>query len=179
MVVLALLALLVFAVVALFLGPAWLLWSLPGGLPLGTLLAAAGLVAGAAVPVLVMPGGRGFRILALLVLAAAVLWFPLGLLLAGNPGLNFDGGAASQVFWTFTKVTVSAMLVMLLATGLKTASSAGAPALLTRGVLNPPDRAPVKTACRCARSSDPSALAPGQRATQQTTTDADIEHLRQ
>ncbi len=80
-----------------------LLAGLPGGLPLGTLLAALALVAGAAVPLtasrprslLRWAGGAG--------LVAAALWLPLGVYLSGNPALNFVSDASGSVlFWELT-----------------------------------------------------------------------------
>lgn len=65
--------------------------ALPGGLPLGNLLAAValGALAGASVA-LARPDGAIGR-LARIVLLAAAAWLPLSLLLAGNVALNFSG----------------------------------------------------------------------------------------
>lgn len=87
------------------LGPAGLVEArLPGGLPLGTLLAAVALVAGAAVPLAASRPGTVLRWVGAAGLGAAAAWLPLGIVLSGNAALNFvDDAADSALFWTLTR----------------------------------------------------------------------------
>lgn len=110
----ALLAVVLVCVLPLALGlEGVLLVELPGGLPLGTLLAAVAFVAGAAVPVVAGRAGTGHRRVASVVLVAALLWLPLGAALAGNPSLSFvDDPVQSAFFWRFTGALGVAILAM-------------------------------------------------------------------
>lgn len=78
--------------VALFSGADWLEAALPGGLPLGNVLAALALCAPAATAALIARHGSLARGVAVAVLVLGLAWMPVSLLLAGNPELNFAGG---------------------------------------------------------------------------------------
>ena len=110
-------ALALFAVAAISLasvmsGVSCLEFVLPGGLPAGNALAAIGLVAAAAVPVLLSPVGSKLRAAGLATLAAAAAWLPLSIALAGNLALNFASGRGS--IWTgFSLAVLVAVLFTL------------------------------------------------------------------
>lgn len=86
---------------------------LPGGLPLGNLVAAVALAClGAAV--LVLAPARGFfRHLARMTLVASASWLPVSILLAGNLRLNFANGRG-DAWLTFTTAVLCASLLMLI-----------------------------------------------------------------
>lgn len=80
-----------------------LLFGLPGGLPLGTLLAALAFVLGAVVSVAASQPRSLLRRVSVVALAAAALWLPIGVYLAENAALRFVNDAAdSAVFWRLT-----------------------------------------------------------------------------
>lgn len=102
-----------------------LLIALPGGLPLGTLLAAVALIAGSAIPLAQSREYSWLRRAGSIVFVAAIVWLPLGILLSGNPSLSFMQDASdSAFFWRFTAVLVVLILVSI--------SWAGMEALLQR-----------------------------------------------
>lgn len=74
---------------------------LPGGLPLGNLLSAAGLCALPFIAFLLAPPGGKARKYAAFSLALAVAWLPVSLAMAGNLQLNFSNGLGT-VWWTAT-----------------------------------------------------------------------------
>lgn len=80
-----------------------LLVVLPGGLPLGNLLASLVLLSANGVA---LNQGRGrslFFRCSLIALAGTMVWLPLGFVLSGNPALNFSGvGGAAALFWRYT-----------------------------------------------------------------------------
>ena len=88
---------------------------LPGGLPLGNLLAAVALTAAAAIPLVTSRPGTALRRIALGSVLASLLWLPAGVWLSGNAALNFSSGAEfSAMFWRFTgglAVLIVALLV--------------------------------------------------------------------
>ncbi len=90
-----------FALFALMSGTDWLGDELPGGLPLGNAMAAAGLCAVAGVAVALSQPSTALRIVSLCVLAAAAVWLPASIALAGNAALNFANGRGS-VWWVFS-----------------------------------------------------------------------------
>ena len=67
---------------------------LPGGLPLGNLLAAVALSSLACIAFFIAPS-ISTRRFAAVALVATVAWLPLSVLLAGNLVLNFSGGPGS------------------------------------------------------------------------------------
>jgi len=84
-------------------GERLLLISLPGGVPFGTFLAAVALVAGSVMPRVVSRKGSLLWRVSSLVIIAAILWLPLGIVLSGNPALSFVNDASdSALFWRFT-----------------------------------------------------------------------------
>lgn len=99
------------ALVALALMQGWpqLLWDLPGGLPLGTALAALALCAPAVVALLLSPAATADRRLAQVALVAGMTWLPVSILMAGNPRLNFTGGNSTWLLFT----AITALLVIL------------------------------------------------------------------
>jgi hypothetical protein len=102
------------ALVVFALANAWegLLWSLPGGLPLGNALVALALCALPAAALLLSPPGTIGRRLSLVSLVVSMAWLPVSVLMAGNPNLNFSGG--SGFAWTvFTAVTALMAILSL------------------------------------------------------------------
>jgi hypothetical protein len=82
---------------------AFLLFGLPGGLPLGTLLAALIFVLGSAVCLAASQPRSLLRLTSLGTVVAASLWLPIGIWLAENAALNFVNDAAdSAAFWRLT-----------------------------------------------------------------------------
>lgn len=101
-----LLAVVVFVVLSLLRGASYLETPLPGGLPLGNVLAALGLCAMAGAATALSLRGTGLRTAALASLVGAALWLPASVLLAGNPQLNFGGGRGAT--WLVFSVAVFA-----------------------------------------------------------------------
>ncbi len=93
--VMALLALAAFATLSLVFGATYLEAGLPGGLPLGNVLAWLGPCAMAGAAVVLSARGTVLRAASLASLAGAALWLPASVALAGNLGLNFGGGRGS------------------------------------------------------------------------------------
>ena len=90
--VVVLLAFVAFVLLSLFRGAPYLETDLPGGLPFGNLLTALGLCATAGASLALSLRGTKRRTVAAASLAAAVLWLPVSVLLAGNLQLNFGEG---------------------------------------------------------------------------------------
>lgn len=87
------------AVMALVSGGSFLEWPLPGGLPFGNAIAAAGLCALAGMAVVIaLPGSRA-RPVAWLALLACVAWLPASVALAGNLSLNFTWSRGITWMW--------------------------------------------------------------------------------
>lgn len=101
----ALLVLAVAAILSLALGAPYLEARLPGGLPLGNVLAGLGPCAMAGAAVVLGKRGSVLRVASLASLAGAALWLPVSVILAGNPELNFDNGRG-PVWLAFTAVVV-------------------------------------------------------------------------
>jgi len=114
--VVMLLALAAFALASLALGATFLGQRLPGGLPLGNLLAALVPCGSAGAALVLSKPGTALRIASGIALAAAVLWLPVSVALAGNVELNFSGtrgpawlalslvvaaGAVGMLLWAF------------------------------------------------------------------------------
>jgi hypothetical protein len=110
--VLLLLALAIVSFAALLSGASYLEVVLPGGLPAGNAVAAIGLVAAAALPVLLSSAGSVLRGAALVALAAAACWLPLSIALAGNLALNFAIGSGS-IWLGFTLAVILFVLCTL------------------------------------------------------------------
>jgi hypothetical protein len=97
-----------------------LLLFLPGGLPLGTLMAAVAMISASLIPV-VKPNSASFlRRAGWILVSASVLWLPLGIYLSGNAALNFVQDAAdAQLFWRFTTGLGVCILIVLVWTGIQ------------------------------------------------------------
>lgn len=94
---------------ALATGAAWLGLELPGGLPVGKLLAALGLCFLAGAAFTLSPRGTARRVAAGAALACAASWLPLSVALAGNLALNFEYGRGAA--WLgFTQGVVGLVL---------------------------------------------------------------------
>ena len=107
-----LLVIIALCILALFFGPeSLLIVRLPGGLPLGTLFAIVALTAGAAIPLTLSRPKTPLRWAGAVALAAAVLWFPVGVYLAGNVDLNFYNDAADSAL--FKQVTIGTSVLIL------------------------------------------------------------------
>ncbi|NNE35162.1 MAG: hypothetical protein HKN13_08005 [Rhodothermales bacterium] len=100
-----LLLLVVVCILGLLLGSDDLLDTrLPGSLPLGTLFAILALVAGAAISFIRSRPGTPLRLVGVVALVAAALWFPVGVYLSGNVDLNFvDDATDSAMFDKLTR----------------------------------------------------------------------------
>lgn len=91
---------------------------LPGGLPLGTLLAAVAFLSGNAAVISAQSRASLPYALAWLGLVAGAVWLPLGIYLSGNPALSFSGGdSASSLFWRFTLGLGLATCALLICSG--------------------------------------------------------------
>ena len=98
-----------------------LLSVLPGGLPLGTFLAATALIAGALIPVIQGRSGKVLWRMGIILVIAAILWLPLGIILSGNAALNFVQDAVdSTFFWRFTSVLAGLIILELVWTSIQT-----------------------------------------------------------
>jgi hypothetical protein len=109
------------ALAALVSGRDWLTHDLPGGLPLGNLLAASILCAPALVGWLAARPRTRQRLWATMTLVAALAWLPVSMLLAGNVALNFSGerGAAWLGFSAVVVIAVGVSLAWALFAGLR------------------------------------------------------------
>ena len=90
-IVLILLSIVLFTFVSLAKGAAYLLWLLPGGLPFGNGLTAAGVTSAAVVALLLSKPESILRWTAIVSIVLSVLWLPISIGLTGNLSLNFDG----------------------------------------------------------------------------------------
>jgi hypothetical protein len=109
-----------FSLLSLMLGAPYLDALLPGGLPLGNVLAALSLCAVAGGSVGLSVRGTAMRAVALASLVAAAAWLPVSIMLAGNLSLNFSGdrGTAWLAFSFLIAVGVLITLVCALAISL-------------------------------------------------------------
>jgi len=98
------------AMVALVSGVAWLEQPLPGGLPVGNLLAASIPVALALLALLLGRSRSLQRRAAATALVAALAWLPVSIALAGNLALDFSGERGT-VWLGFSAVVMIAVLV--------------------------------------------------------------------
>ncbi|HET6395351.1 MAG TPA: hypothetical protein VFF91_00750 [Pseudoxanthomonas sp.] len=97
---------------SLLAGAAYCEWALPGGLPLGNVLAALALCAPAAAAVVLSPAGSWRRRASRAVLWAAALWLPLSVALAGNLALNFAGARGTAWLWLSLCTFVAALAAL-------------------------------------------------------------------
>lgn len=94
-----------------------LLLSLPGPLPLGTLLAAVALVLGALIPVVAKTGLRVLRRAGWAALVLALPWLPAGVTLSGSAELNFGPGSrGSDAYWAYTVLLAVGVVMLVNAT---------------------------------------------------------------
>jgi len=91
LIALLLLTVAAFSVGSLVSGARYSEWVLPGGLPLGNVLAAAGLCSLAGTAFHLSPLDSIRRRVSAVTLLAAAVWLPLSIALAGNLTLNFSG----------------------------------------------------------------------------------------
>lgn len=110
--VLGLLATIVLSLLALIYGPEGVvLFETPGGVPLGTWFVIVAFIAGAAIPLVASRPGSVLRWAGIAALAAAVLWFPVGAYLSGNPNLNFYNEPDQSLL--FRRLTIGAAVLVL------------------------------------------------------------------
>ena len=100
---------------ALFVGADVIHRILPGGLPVGNLLAAAVYCGLAGTAVVLAPRRSVSRPAALGALAGAIAWLPLSIALAGNPSLNFSGERGALWLWLSAGLLIVVMAALVLA----------------------------------------------------------------
>ena len=93
----------------LMLPTAWLEASLPGGLPFGNLLVAAGMVCAGLAGMAYSESGSVLRLLSIVTTMVALAWIPVGLATSGNLNFNFYGDDQSYMLW-FRYTAVAAVL---------------------------------------------------------------------
>jgi hypothetical protein len=108
-----LLMIVLFTCASLVTGAAYLLWLLPGGLPFGNGLTAAGLSSAAVIALLLSKPKSVLRWIAIGSIVLSVIWLPISIGLAGNLSLNFDG-TNGLVWRRFTLATFAFVLMSML-----------------------------------------------------------------
>jgi len=98
----------------LLFGPEHLQFALPGGLPLGNLVAAIALVAAAWAALLLLPRRGPGRVIGISTLLVALAWLPISIALAGNLALVFSGGRG-DAWMALTAATLALVLCVLAA----------------------------------------------------------------
>lgn len=88
---------------------------LPGGLPIGNVVAAAMPCGIAGAAALLAPRGTRSRTVAVIALAASFAWLPLSIALSGNLSLNFSGQRGVVWAWFSVAVFVLALSAALMA----------------------------------------------------------------
>jgi len=101
-----------FSLGSLLAGPDYLLWPLPGGLPLGNLLALLCLCVPAALALSLSKPGSACRFLSRMAVVLALLWLPVSIALAGNLDLIFIGTRGIVWLW-LSLVTACYVLAMM------------------------------------------------------------------
>ncbi len=104
------------SVASLVSGASVLSMVLPGGLPVGNMLAALGLVSPAALALFISTSETKLRVASLAMLWAALAWLPVSIILAGNLPLNFIGWRGT-VWMGLTILLVLGVLTTLLLGG--------------------------------------------------------------
>jgi hypothetical protein len=94
-------------------GAGYVEWTLPGGVPVGNVLAALGLCAPAGAAWMVSPPASWARRFASIALGAAIAWLPVSVVLAGNLALNFSGGRGT--LWLAMSAGVGLVVLVALA----------------------------------------------------------------
>lgn len=110
-----LLAISVFAIGSLVSGAPYLEVPLPGGLPVGNVLAAAGLISGAAAALGLSRPASWLRHISLASLIVASAWLPVSIGLAGNLVLNFDPSRGTAWIWLTLATALSVLCSLVLA----------------------------------------------------------------
>ena len=103
-------AIAVFAFGSLFSGAGYLVWLLPGGLPFGNALTAAGLFSTSFAAFSVSSPNSALRRFAAVSVALSLAWLPVSIGLAGNLALNF-AGANGSVWISLSLVTFCLALI--------------------------------------------------------------------
>lgn len=103
------------AAASLFGGADFIAIVLPGGLPLGNVLAALFFCGLSGAALLIAPRGAWARRIAAAATAASVAWLPLSIALAGNAQLNFSGQRGLVWAWFTAGLLVVALCALLLA----------------------------------------------------------------
>jgi hypothetical protein len=95
--------------------------ALPGGLPLGNVLASIGLCSFAGTAFYLSPVASIRRRISGVVLLAAILWLPISIALAGNLALNFSGfrGTVWMIISYATAIAVLGSLTLAIAGALR------------------------------------------------------------
>ncbi|MEO0615525.1 MAG: hypothetical protein AAFY69_05255 [Pseudomonadota bacterium] len=83
----------------LLLPTAWLETLLPGGLPIGNLLTAAGMVCAGLAGLAYSRSGTVLRLLAIVTTMVALAWIPVGVATSGNLNFNFYSNDAGYMLW--------------------------------------------------------------------------------
>ena len=109
---------------SLFAGAGYLIWPLPGGLPLGNALAALGLITASAAALAASDSKSVLQILSIVSLAFSVAWLPVSIGLAGNLELNFNE-IRGALWIQISLVTFALALVLLVWAIFRIASEKG------------------------------------------------------
>lgn len=104
-IVLLLLTVTAFAIISLSAGAPYIVLMLPGGLPLGNALTAAGLCSAAGAALALSSPDSLVRLISRAALIAAAVWLPVSIALAGNPALNFHDSRGT-VWMAISLITV-------------------------------------------------------------------------
>jgi len=118
----SLLAIAILAALSLVYGASYLELPLPGGLPIGNLLAALGLCAIPGAALALSPRGTALRKASGTLLICASLWLPLSVVLAGNLQLNFGDGRGASWLALSAVVGGGSFFVLLWALGIEVIS---------------------------------------------------------
>lgn len=110
------------ALAALLFAAEHLQFALLGGMPLGNLIAAIGLVAVAWAALGLLPRYGPGRVIGVLTLLVALAWLPLSIALAGNGALVFSGGRGDA--WMALTAARPAWVLCMLAAALQWAGYA-------------------------------------------------------
>ncbi|MEL6950920.1 MAG: hypothetical protein AAGM16_12500 [Pseudomonadota bacterium] len=87
----------------------WMEALLPGGLPFGNLLVAAGMVCAGLTGMAYSESGSVLRLLSIVTTMVSLAWIPVGLATSGNLNFNFYGDDMSYMLW-FRYTAVAAVL---------------------------------------------------------------------
>ena len=113
----ALLLLAAFSIYAILSGADYLNTLLPGGLPLGNVLAATVFLGISGAAYLLAKQRKALGRIAATVLAASILWLPVSIALARNASLNFAGWNGTLWFLFTVGLFFAALGVLLFAAG--------------------------------------------------------------